>query len=119
MTAVAKTEPTVIPPKLAEICPFAAIVILPPANVGNNAKILEYTLALVKYKLLVDSRTLAVVKSTTFALAFSKPITLANTLAFVKYKLLADSVTLAVKIPDQTLANIPLVITLPAEILPE
>jgi hypothetical protein len=42
-----------------------------------------------------------------------------NTLVFVKYKLLADSVTLAVKIPDQTLANILLVITLPAEMLPE
>ena len=47
---------------VAEMRPFAAIVILSPANVGNNAITFDWTLAFVKYKLPAVSITFAVYK---------------------------------------------------------
>ena len=46
---------------VAEILPFAAIVILSPANDGSNAITFDWTLAFVKYKLPLVSITFAVV----------------------------------------------------------
>ena len=79
---------------VAEILPFAAIVILSPCNVGNNARTFERTLALVKYKLPLVSITLAVYKFCQFVEEILPALILPVVTILLEFKLILPAVIL-------------------------